>query len=76
MPRCGTFPIWTQSRAQRHLDRGCSQFIVGLILRPNGRPPSLPAAEALPSNVLPFRTPDSALRSRTAPALERDLRHG
>ncbi len=76
MPMRGTFPIWTRSRAQRHLARGCSQFVVRLILRPDGRPPSLPAAEALPSNVLPFRTPDPAPRSRTAPALERDLRHG
>ena len=76
MPWRATFPIWTRSREQRHLARGCSPFVVDLILRPQGRPPSPPAEEALPSNVLPFRAPDSAPRFRTAPVLERDQRHG
>lgn len=62
------FPSWTRSRAQRHIDRGCSIRFVGLIVGSAGRraaDPAIPTApvDAPVSNVLPFRAP-FAIRHR------------
>ena len=76
MPKREDFPVWTRNRAQRHAARGCSQRVLGLILKPERRRPPAPVAEAWPSNVLPFRIPAAAQDAGSALGFGGKLRQG